>query len=97
VTYQKFYDDYERGLWMVGAVNENGILVSDDPLVDGLTGPQADAIVAALNAARALADELAEALGMTACINPMGEEATGVPCARCAALAKWEASRATHR
>lgn len=50
--------------------------------------------LATIERARALADELAGALGMTACINPMGEEATGTLCARCAALAKWEASRA---
>lgn len=53
MEWRKFYDDYDHGLWMLGAVNENGVLVDDDPAVDGLTEQQADAILGLLNAALA--------------------------------------------
>jgi hypothetical protein len=58
--------------------------------LDTAIGRAAD-IMKERNAARADAKALAEALGMTECLSPMGEEGTGMLCARCAALAAHEA------
>ena len=95
MTYEKFYDDYERGTWFIAPVDDKDY-IRPDILVDGLTGPQADAIVAALNAARALADELGVALLVYQDYCESDLRAYGsqshVDDAR-AALAKWEASK----
>jgi hypothetical protein len=63
-TYDKFYDDYERGTWFISPLDADNF-VSDIIVVDGLTGPQADAIPLALNTVEDRVNRLAKMLDET--------------------------------
>jgi hypothetical protein len=54
MKFEKFYDDYERGTWCISQVDEGHFLIGD-VLVEDLTGPQADDVLALL---RSIVDEL---------------------------------------
>lgn len=56
--FARFYDDYDKGTWLISEVNENRIIVGE-PLLDDLSGDESAMLLSLLTRHPTLAADLA--------------------------------------